>query len=102
VLHNRESVLLLLRVANIRHDHFDLVRRDAFIRERVRRFLVFSTVCDHVGQVGVGQLLGIVGNQTGNLRRRLSPEIGAVSGSALGLIESRAILRPREVGQNQE
>jgi hypothetical protein len=45
----RASILsLLLFFANVRDDHFDLIRGHSFVREGMHGFLVFATAGDHV------------------------------------------------------
>ena len=49
----------------------------------MRRLLFLATIGDGVGQIGIGSLLGFIGNEAGNLGGRFAGEIGAMSGGAL-------------------
>ena len=44
----RAILLLLLFFANVRDDHFDLIRGHSLVREGMHGFLVFAAVGDHV------------------------------------------------------
>jgi hypothetical protein len=49
LLASNAARLLLLRLADVSDDHFDLVRRHALVGECVHGFLVFAAIGNYVG-----------------------------------------------------
>src|SRR5947209_20565632 len=87
------SRLFLLRLANVRDDHLYLVGGQPFVPECVHCLLVLPAIGDHVAEIGVRSVLGIVGDEAGYFCGRFSGEIGAMACGAFCFINRRSVIR---------
>src|SRR5208337_1641719 len=83
---NDYSQPLLLQAANVRNDSFHVVGRKTLYRGRVLRRL-----CHSLGQVGVGLLLRLVGNQAWSFHRGLASRVRAMGHGAFCLVQGGSV-----------
>jgi len=69
----------------------------------MHRIFVFAAVGDCIGQVCIRELLGVVGNEAGNLGCRFSGEVGPLAGRALRFVNPVTVIAsPPKIGQDKE